>query len=259
MRKISLVVLAILGAFILQGCTTKSSQSVPSNGIMSKDDVTFPDAEKSIYKKALGVNLENIRKIESGMSKDEIRKLIGVPHFPAGVARVVEWDYLFNLKKRAGDKDFICQYKVVFDSDDHKARSLFWKDESCENFVNEKEGYELDSFVLFDFASAKLEKSEKVKISNLVDEFGKNNIKSIVVIGHTDLIGDDDLNTILSLRRAKSVKDELVRLGIERDIITIKGLGKSDPTKECDSKLVRNKFIKCLKPNRRAQIEIKIY
>ena len=125
MKKILLVVLAVVGMLFLQGCTMKSSTKVPRNGIMTKDKVTFPKPEKSIYNKALGVNLENIRKIEVGMSKDEIRKLIGVPHFSAGLAYVVEWDYLFNLKEKAGDKDMICQYKVVYDFDTYKAASLF--------------------------------------------------------------------------------------------------------------------------------------
>lgn len=138
MKKFSLAVLAVLGVFILQGCTTKSSEKVPRNGIMSENEITFPKPEKSIYNKALSVNLENIRKIETGMSKDEIRKLIGTPHFAAGLANVVEWDYLFNLKEKAADKDMICQYKIVYDFDTYKAASIFWNTQECKDFVNKK-------------------------------------------------------------------------------------------------------------------------
>ena len=262
MKKILLVVLAVAGMLFLQGCTTKSSTKVPRNGIMTKDEVTFPKPEKSIYKKALGVNLENIRKIEVGMSKDEIRKLIGVPHFSAGLAYVVEWDYLFNLKEKAGDKDMICQYKVVYDFDTYKAASLFWNTKECEDFVNKikkTQSIELSSDFLFKFASANLNKNGKNEISNLVNKFGKENIKTIFVVGHTDLIGSDESNLILSQKRANSVKNEFIKNGILGSKITTSGAGESEPVKECDSNLAKNKLIECLAPNRRVNVDITTY
>lgn len=262
MKKFSIIALAVIGTLFLQGCSMKSSNKVPRNGIMTKDEVTFPKPEKSIYNKALGVNLENLRKIEVGMSKDEIRKLIGTPHFAAGLGYVVEWDYLFNVKEKASDKDMICQYKIVYDFDTYKAASLFWNTDECENFVNKKEKKEsnkLSGDFLFNFASYEVKPSGKKEISNLVNKFGKENIKSICVLGHTDLIGGDKSNLILSQKRANSVKNEFVKNGVLANKITTSGAGESQPVKECDSKLSRNKLIECLAPNRRVNVDITTY
>ncbi|QKF65261.1 OmpA family protein [Campylobacter corcagiensis] len=262
MKKLSLIVLVIIGVIFLQGCTTKSSTKVPKDGIMTKDEVTFPKESKSIYNKPLEVNLENLRKIEVDMSKDEIRKLIGTPHFAAGLAYVVEWDYLFNLKEKAGDKDLICQYKIVFDFDTYKVASLFWKDQICEDFINKKdkkESFELSGDFLFNFASANLKQDGKKEIANLVNKFGKENIKEIVIVGHTDLIGSEKSNLNLSQKRANAVKNEFVKNGIAKDKIKTLGAGESEPVKECDSKLSKNELIQCLAPNRRVNVDITSY
>lgn len=256
MKKFYFVIL--IAVFFLQGCTTKTSSSVPSNGIMTKDEITFPDPDKTIYEKPLGVNLENIRKIEKGMSKDEIRKLIGTPHFAAGLARVVEWDYIFNLKEKAGDKDMICQYKIVFESDNYRAASMFWKDEVCANLVGGKEVAVRGSF-LFDFASETLKHKDKEQIANLIDNVGKENIKSATVTGHTDLIGNYYYNLKLSQKRANSVKNELVENGVSQNKITTDGASEKYPVKDCDETLPRDELIKCLAPNRRANIDITKY
>ena len=51
----------------------------------------------------------------------------------------------------------------------------------------------------------------------------------IKVTGHTDAAGSDRYNQILSLRRAQSVKDEMVRYGIAGDQIGIEGRSFHDP------------------------------
>lgn len=258
MRKISLIILVISWIVFLQGCTTKSSESVPRDGIMTKDEVTFPKPEKSLYGKSLSVNLENLRKVEARMSKDEVRKLIGTPHFPAGLVRVVEWDYLFNLKEKAGDEDFICQYKVVYDIDAYKVASTFWNIDECENFVNQNSKRQnlKSQDVLFDFASASLNQSEKNKISNLVNKFGKDNIQNTIIVGHTDIIGDEESNLILSQKRANSTKNEFIKNGIENSKITTYAIGEKESIKKCDPNLSKDELIKCLAPNRRANIDI---
>jgi len=45
----------------------------------------------------------------------------------------------------------------------------------------------------------------------------------IQVVGHTDTVGSDRYNQALSMRRAQSVKDEMVRQGIGGDSIEISG------------------------------------
>ena len=52
---------------------------------------------------------------------------------------------------------------------------------------------------------------------------------SIMIEGHTDYVGGHSLNDNLSLRRAESVKQYLIRRGIPAHRITTKGYGKRRP------------------------------
>ena len=51
----------------------------------------------------------------------------------------------------------------------------------------------------------------------------------VVVTGHTDTVGSMAYNQALSERRAKSVKDEMVREGLNAGDVTTVGRNFSDP------------------------------
>ena len=69
----------------------------------------------------------------------------------------------------------------------------------------------------------------------------------VVVEGHTDSVGSDAYNRKLSERRAKAVRDYLVREGIESSRLTTHGYGKSRPVASNDTAEGRAE-------NRRAEI-----
>jgi outer membrane protein OmpA-like peptidoglycan-associated protein len=50
-----------------------------------------------------------------------------------------------------------------------------------------------------------------------------------MVTGHTDTVGSDTYNQALSERRAGSVKDEMVREGLDAGSISIQGKSFHDP------------------------------
>ena len=56
----------------------------------------------------------------------------------------------------------------------------------------------------------------------------KNNVV-VHFVGHTDNIGNDQDNLLLSQRRAKAVYDYLMQLGIAGDRLSYKGYGESRP------------------------------
>ena len=51
----------------------------------------------------------------------------------------------------------------------------------------------------------------------------------VVVIGHTDRIGNEQFNDRLSLQRAERVRSELVKLGIPQVRIQTAGRGEREP------------------------------
>ena len=82
-------------------------------------------------------------------------------------------------------------------------------------------------------------------------------IERIVLVGHTDRLGDADYNQALSLRRATAVRDHLVSRGLDAALFTVEGKGSTEPVKTCSDGLARAALIQCLQDNRRVEVEIR--
>ncbi len=83
--------------------------------------------------------------------------------------------------------------------------------------------------VFFDWDKADLTDKAKAIIADAADASTKVQTTQIAVNGYTDLSGTAAYNQKLSVRRAEAVAAELVRLGVKRDEIDIKGFGESNP------------------------------
>tara|TARA_B100001109_G_scaffold113201_1_gene92346 strand:+ start:758 stop:994 length:237 start_codon:yes stop_codon:yes gene_type:complete len=59
-----------------------------------------------------------------------------------------------------------------------------------------------------------------------------NQIKEILITGHTDGIGEEKYNKILSEKRAKSVYEYLLSLSHEKLKISYQGYGSSKPVRD---------------------------
>ena len=72
------------------------------------------------------------------------------------------------------------------------------------------------------------EKSFKV-VQDIASILLKNPNVKVEIGGHTDAKGADDVNEWISLQRAKSVKKELIKLGVSKDRVTAVGYGETKP------------------------------
>ena len=81
-------------------------------------------------------------------------------------------------------------------------------------------------------------------------------IDHIDLIGHTDRLGSDAYNQRLSERRAKTVKNYLVKKGVDGGKMADKGRGESEPVVQCKGNKATKKLIRCLQPNRRVDVEV---
>ena len=61
------------------------------------------------------------------------------------------------------------------------------------------------------------------------------------VQGHADDTGTEDYNQALSVRRSKSVRDLLVRLGVERERLVVEGFGEERPSVDDNTEQARRK------------------
>jgi OOP family OmpA-OmpF porin len=82
-------------------------------------------------------------------------------------------------------------------------------------------------------------------------------IERIVLVGHTDRLGDAEYNQRLSLQRATAVRDHLVSRGLDAALFTVEGKGATEPVRSCADNLPRGALIACLQDNRRVEVEIR--
>ena len=60
-------------------------------------------------------------------------------------------------------------------------------------------------------------------------EAKKPGVTAVAVTGHTDRAGSDKVNDSLSLRRARAVRERLIREGVPAALVTARGIGESKP------------------------------
>lgn len=69
----------------------------------------------------------------------------------------------------------------------------------------------------------------KALVGQIFAEIARRPAPEIVIIGHTDRVGAQHYNDVLSLRRAERCRDELLKLGIPKVRITVAGRGEREP------------------------------
>jgi hypothetical protein len=83
--------------------------------------------------------------------------------------------------------------------------------------------------VFFDWDRSNLSQQAVQTIGQAAAAYKARGSARITATGHTDTSGPESYNMALSLRRANSVKAELVRQGVPADAIAVVGRGESQP------------------------------
>lgn len=87
----------------------------------------------------------------------------------------------------------------------------------------------LQNEVSFDYNSAQVNPAFRPTVTKLADVLTRFDNSNVTIVGHTDATGPDGYNQQLSERRAISVADELVTMGVNPGRITAIGRGESEP------------------------------
>ncbi len=69
----------------------------------------------------------------------------------------------------------------------------------------------------------------RVEFNRILSELRDRGAPDVLVIGHTDRVGNLQFNDRLSLQRAERVRGELVKLGIAQSRIQVAGRGEREP------------------------------
>ena len=83
--------------------------------------------------------------------------------------------------------------------------------------------------LLFDFDKSVVKEQYIPILRNVIDYMVENNY-DVTIVGHTDSKGSESYNEKLSMRRAVSVKEKLLELGLSPDrIVGLEGRGELEP------------------------------
>ena len=105
------------------------------------------------------------------------------------------------------------------------------------------------SDVLFDFNKYTLKPGAREKLAKISGIVLAHPGLKLQVEGHTDSIGSDEYNQLLSEQRAASVRDFLVQQGVPADSVGARGYGKANPVATNDTAEGRQK-------NRRVELVV---
>lgn len=247
-------ILTLLFSLSISACSSLSH--VDAEG--KTDQPVFPDKDKVTFVQGAFPNLENLKQVQAGVTRDQLYNLLGRPHFSEGF-KVREWDYLFHFRQADGIKT--CQFKILFDKE-RVAQSFYWQPAECAAILDESAVVEQPAtFVLsgdvgFAFGSAVLSAAGQNTLAQTAHQIKQNKtIQQIKVTGHTDRIGNAQANLLLSQQRSEAVRKALINQGIAPQLIVAKGVGSTEPIVFCDQS-TRSALVECLAPNRRVEIEV---
>lgn len=111
--------------------------------------------------------------------------------------------------------------------------------------VLEKQGQIVLKNIFFEYDSYELTPDSEDGVAVILDYLLSNPDKCIVLIGHTDNMGDEDYNLLLSKKRADAVKDALVGKGVGELRIKTEGRGSNEPVfpNDSDENRARNRRV----------------
>lgn len=262
----------IVALLALQACGTSTvSKQISDEGVAG--EVVFPAQKDAWFKEGTFPNLDNLRRIAPGVTKDQLYDFVGRPHFSEGLGAVREWDYIFHFRTPTGIKT--CQYKAIFDKN-VVAQSFHWLPTDCADMlkvaaapmppppvilpppvVPPKTTLGADGLFRFDrSAEADLLPEGRIRVQKLASDLRGQAFDRVVVIGHTDRLGSSAYNDALSLARAQTVRQLLVQNGVDAARVRAEGQGERQPVSHCTGTARTPELIACLQPDRRVEIEV---
>lgn len=208
------------------------------------DKSEFKPLEENFHVTGVPIGYEDINLISKGLDKDTVALVLGTPHYGTGLLPAKKWEYRFNIVTPDNAiKD--CQTLVEFDQ--RKVQTMKVSSHDClmaiayrpkqveprgeriiERVINDTNRLPVRAEALFAFNKhSSKDITNSIDWKELASKIIKDNAQVVRLIGFTDQSGSFIYNLELASKRSDTVFTNLVKHGVNPEIIEINNLGKT--------------------------------